>query len=293
MKFTDCHPITNLVFYIGAIGFGMCLLHPACLVCSFLFALVYYSIVKGEVRKYLGRILMLFMVVSLINPFFNRYGETILFVYFNGRSYTLEALGYGLALAGMFCSIMTWFASYSVVMTKDKFLFCFGKLAPTVSLILTMVFRFIPDFQRKLQQVSGIRKSIGLSTSSGTNREKIKHGMNIISSVTSWALENSVVTADSMRSRGYGSGRRTSYSIYSFKKKDQFLLFIMLLLLLITLLCALNGGFTAEYTPSLYISDWDNAWTIIGVGSYFLFLAIPSVLHLIEEIIWHISRSKI
>ena len=35
--------------------------------------------------------------------------------------------------------------------------------------------------------------------------------MSILGALTSWALEGSVVTADSMRSRGYGTSKRTSF----------------------------------------------------------------------------------
>ena len=133
MYFSDCHPIVNFIFYIGALVMGMCFMHPAFLLCSFVLSISYYWILKGNVLKYMAGMTGLFVALSFINPLFNTLGETVLFTYFSVRPYTLEALCYGFAIAAMFVTIITWFATYNEVMTSDKFLYCFGRLAPSVS----------------------------------------------------------------------------------------------------------------------------------------------------------------
>ena len=294
IAFADYHPIINITFFIGAFVFGMLTFHPVFLGCSLLFSAVCYLTVKGRSGwKFLLGMIPFFLVLTLINPLFNTYGETILFTYFSGRPYTLEALFYGMALAAMFVSVVTWFASYNEIMTSDKFLYLFGRFAPSVTLILTMVLRLVPQYQKKLDQIGNARKCIGKSGSSQTKKEQIKNGTAQISALTSWALEGGVVMSDSMRSRGYGCGKRTSFSIYRCERKDKLLLTLMCVLIGIILICILCGGAEVTYTPAVKMSDWHDPFLLAGSCAYFIFLAIPAGINLWEEITWRYLKSKI
>ena len=148
--FSDCHPIVNFIFYIGALVMGMCFVHPVFLVCSVVLSFSYYAALKKHCIKYLAGMLALFVAITVINPLFNTQGVHVLFTLLGGRPYTLEALCYGAAMAAMFVTILTWFATYNQVMTSDKFLYCFGRLAPSVSLILTMVLRLVPSYAQEV-----------------------------------------------------------------------------------------------------------------------------------------------
>lgn len=291
--FSDCHPAVNFIFYIGALVMGMCFVHPLFLICSLVLALIYYMLLKKEWLKYIAGMMVMFLMLSLVNPLFSTYGETVLFTWWRGRPYTLEALYYGMAVAAMFITILTWFATYNQVMTSDKFLYCFGRLAPSISLLLTMVLRLVPSFQKKSEQIGGARECIGKSLEDGTTYEKAEHGMVIVSALTSWALEGGVVMADSMRSRGFGTGKRTSFSIYRVGRRDKALLVLMPVLLLLMIICAERGGMEVSYFPHLNATGPDSVWTVLGIVCYFLFLSIPTVLHVMEELTWRILRSKI
>ena len=292
--FSTYNPLINFVFYVGAIVFGMFFVHPAFLACSVTLALAYYTTVKGRgVLKLLAGLIPVFLVMSLLNPVFNTRGEMILFTYFGGRPYTLEALFYGMALAAMFVCIISWFASYNAVMTSDKFLYLFGRLIPSISLILTMVLRLVPGFQRKALQITAARKCVGKAGRSGTRREMAENGLTVVSALTSWALEGGIITADSMRSRGYGTGGRSTFSIYRFAPRDMLLLAGMLLLLSIVFFCWMKGAATATYTPRLNISEVGDPYSALGLCAYFLFLVIPTVLNILEAVTWRILRSRI
>lgn len=293
MIFKECHPAVNFLFFAGALILGMCFIHPLFLACSVSLSMVYYRIVKKNCLRYIGRMLVLFWLLSVVNPFFNTQGVYILFTYLKGRPYTLEALFYGMALAGMLITVLTWFATYNEIMTSDKFLYCFGKLSPSISLILTMVLRLVPSFQKKCEQIAGARKCIGKSVETGTAYEKAEHGLTIVSALTSWALEGGVVMADSMRSRGFGTGKRTAFSIYQMRNQDRNLMIFMLLLLAVTVVCAGKGGMSAAYTPDFYVAGVDSVWTVLGGISYFAFLAVPTIQSVKEALIWRILRSGI
>lgn len=290
--FSTFHPVINFTFYAGAFLLGMMLIHPVFLLISAVAAMSYYITVKGrKAAGFISGMIPLFLMLSFVNPLFNTYGDRVLFTWWNGRHYTLEALCYGTALAAMVVTILLWFASYSFVMTSDKFLYLFGRAVPSVSLVLTMILRLLPNYEKKIAQISGARKSIGMSAENGTSGEKIEHGLTIVSAMTSWALEGGIIMADSMRSRGFGAGKRTTFSLYRFEKRDKCLLVIMAGLFAIVIFCCIMGGSSAEYTPDLSVAM--SPYTAVGAVAYGIFLAIPTAVNITEEIIWHILRSKI
>ena len=290
--FSGYSPIINFIFYIGAILCGMFFIHPAFLACAVVLSAAYYVTIRGlaALRLILG-MFPIWIAIALINPLLNTNGPTVLFTYFGDRPYTLEALYYGMALGAMFVSIILWFASYNAVMTSDKFIYLFGRLIPAVSLVLTMVLRLVPNYQRKIHQIAGARKCIGKGADSDDKREKAEDGLTILSALTTWAFEGGIVTADSMRCRGYGCGKRTNFSIYTFEARDKLLMLIMMFLLSLIFTAAAKGGMQTTYTPDLMIAD--EVWTVIGCISYMIFLAVPTALNILEEITWHILRSRI
>ena len=158
--FSTYSPVINFTFFIGAVVFGMVLIHPGFLVCSVVSAVIYYLIVKGRCAvKLLAGLIPVFAAVTLINPLLNTQGSRVLFTYMGGRPYTAEALFYGMALAAMFAAVVLWFSCYNVVMTSDKFIHMFGRMAPSVSLILTMVLRLVPGYRHRLRQMQPLHSS--------------------------------------------------------------------------------------------------------------------------------------
>ena len=287
--FSKCHPAVNFLFFVGAIGMSVVIQHPAYLLAGIVTGAIYYLLLNGKKgwNTILG-LLPMFVILTAINPLFNTLGATPLF-HLGSRPYTLEAMLYGAALASMFVIMMLWFGCYNKVLTSDKFTCLFGNLIPSISLLLVMVFRMVPNFIRKTQQIISARKSIGKGISeTATTREKLQDGGTVLGALTSWALEGSVVTGDSMRARGYGTAKRSSFMIYRMTQADWILLGVMLTLLGVTIVAACFGQFAAEFVPAIDIAPV--SW---GLAAYTCYLLIPTVLHIKEAISWHISRSKI
>ena len=287
--FSKCHPAVNFLFFGGAIGMSVVIQHPAYLLAGVVTGAVYYLLLNGKkgLKTILG-ILPMFLILTAINPLFNTMGATPLF-HLWGRPYTMEALLYGAALASMFVIMMLWFGCYNKVLTSDKFTSLFGSLIPAISLLLVMILRMIPNFIRKTQQIIGARKSIGKGAGeAATTREKLGDGMTVLGALTGWALEGSVVTGDSMRARGYGCAKRTSFMIYRMKAADWLLIAVMTVLLALTIIALCLGQSTAVFVPNIEIVP--PSW---GLAAYTCYLLIPTVLHIKEAIQWHISRSRI
>ena len=283
--FSKRHPLVNFIFFMGAIGCTVVIQHPAYIAAGCVCAAAYLMMLSRKAWKLVLGLIPVFVFISGVNPLFNDYGQRVLFTLF-GRPYTLEALLYGMAIAGIFVSMLLWFGCYSRVLTSDKFVALFGGLIPALSLLLVMVLRMIPDLIRKCRQILASRGSIGKGAGADSSpKEKLRDGVSILSALTDWALEGSIITADSMRSRGYGSGKRTNFRLYRMTGTDWALLLFMGALIGITLTA---GGTEAAYPPELSI-----ARPTLGLVTYVIFLLIPIVMQIKEMIQWHICVSRI
>ncbi len=287
--FSRYHPAVNFVFFLGAIGCGVVFCHPVYVATAMLTGGIYYLSLHGRKGwKMVAGLVPLFLFLTVVNPLLNTQGEMVLFTVF-GRPYTMQALLYGACIAGMMVAMFLWFGCYNRVLTSDKFTCLFGNLIPALSLLLVMVLRLVPSFIRKIKTISGARDAIGKGVQEGAgNAEKLQNGITVLETLTAWALEGSVVTGDSMRARGYGSAKRSSFMLYHMGTADWALLITQIVLLALVILAAAQGQVHADFTPTMRIAPV--SW---GAAIYGAYLLIPTVLHLKEAIVWRISRSKI
>ena len=248
--FSRCHPAVNFLFFAAAIVLTVVLFHPAYLLVSLVCGGAYYAAFRRiRCGKTLGFLLLVLVLVAAVNPIFNTLGDTVLFTLF-GRPYTWQALCYGLCSGLMFAAVSLWFLCGGIVMTSDKFTSLFGAVIPSISLVLVMVLRLIPGYWRKGRQIAGARKCIGRSAA-GTRKEKIQGGMDVLTALSGWALEGSVVTADSMRCRGCSLRGRTAYSLYRFDGRDRSFVIGLCSLICVLLMALLLDQTMIRFAPQV------------------------------------------
>lgn len=287
--FSGFHPAVNFIFFLAAIGFGVVLQHPAYLLAGGVCAAAYTLVLCGRgALKRMAVLLPVWAAIALVNPLVNVSGATVLFS-LGSRPYTLEALCYGAAVGGMFVGMLLWFDCYGRVLTTDRFMMLFGSAAPSLSLLLVMVLRLIPAMLRRARRITQARMCIGKVPGMGASlRDKLRSGGAILSTLTDWSLEGGILTADSMRARGYGVGKRTNYRQQSMQLRDWLLLSAMAALCVPVLTASLNGAAAAAYTPWLQIPAVTPAW-----AAYWGLLLIPVILEGKERLQWAVLRSKI
>ena len=253
MAFSRYHPAVNFLYFALVLVCSMFFMHPVCLAISLVCSFAYSVKLNGKraVRFNLLYLLPLLLASALINPAFNHEGVTILAYLPSGNPLTLESIAYGIAAASMIVSVICWFSCYNAVMTSDKFIYLFGRIIPALSLIFSMVLRFVPRFKAQVRVVSDAQKCIGRDVSNGGIIQRAKHGMTILSIMVTWALENAIETADSMKSRGYGRPGRTAFSIYTFDARDGKALLAIGAAGLYTIAGAALGGMEFRFFPSM------------------------------------------
>ena len=293
-EFKTYHPIVNFIYFAFVIGFSCVFMHPLCLLISLICGFTYSVMLKGakSIKTNLLFILPMMILTAIINPLFNHDGATIIAYFKNGNPLTVESIIYGLCAALMIASVICHFSCYNEVMTSDKFIYLFGKILPSLSLIISMTLRFVPRFAAQLKVVANAQKCIGRDISNGNIITRAKNGLNILSIMATWSLENAVETADSMKSRGYGIAGRTSFSIFKFDKRDASALFSILLLGTYTFIGSLFDGMYFRFFPSIKTAPL-SVFSVSVFSAYLLLCLCPVIIEIREVIRWKALRSKI
>ena len=292
--FSTYHPVVNFLYFVLVIGCSMFVMHPVFLACSCVGGLTYYLYLKQwkAIKTTLWMMLPVFLISALLNPLFTHEGMTLICYFPNGNPLTLESILYGIGTGLMLVAVLNWFSCYQVVMTSDKFIYLFGKIIPAMSLILAMVFRFVPKFKAQIEKVSTSQKCIGRDVTNGNVLARARHGMKILSVMTTWALENSVETADSMKSRGYGLRGRNNFSIYRFDTRDRIMVTLMGVMGLLVMLGIATKTVRFLYYPRVVMNP-NNFWAILVYLCYACLCLLPLMMNLVEDVKWHYLKSKI
>ena len=292
--FANYHPFVNITYFTLVITFSMLLSHPVAQAIALLCAVTYS--VSTEGKKILPFLLKFclptVLLTAFINPAFNHEGTTVLLYFGTGNPLTLESILYGVSAGVMLCTVLLWFVSFNRVMTSDKFIYLFGKLIPALSLILSMSLRFVPKFKRQMENVTEAQRCLGRDISNGSILQRTRAAITVLSIMITWALENAIETADSMKSRGYGLKGRTAFSIYRLTERDTYTLLWLGF-------CALFLGagvtvsvFGFRYFPNIRYQALD--LTTIPFYAVYLGLCItPVLLNFGETRKWKITYSKI
>ena len=293
-EFKAYHPVVNFVYFLFVIGFSCFFMHPIALCISLMSGFIYSVMLKGKktIKTNLTYMIPTFLMMALINPAFNHEGVTIIAYLPSNNPLTLESIAYGLCAAVMIVSVICHFSCYNEIMTSDKFIYLFGKIIPAMSLIISMTLRFIPKFASQLKVVTNAQKCMGCNVSSGKLIKRAKNGLNILSIMTTWSLENAIETADSMKSRGYGNPGRTAFSIFTFDKRDKKALICILVLGVYTFVGNLMGGMYFKFFPSLKTADI-SIFNISIFVAYLLLCVYPIIIEIREVRKWKSLMSKI
>lgn len=286
-SFYTFHPIVNFTYFSAVLIFSMVFMHPVFLAIALASSFTYSVMLKGQKAVKFNLLYMLPMLIfmAILNPALNHEGVTILYYLKSGNPVTLESILYGIAAACMFIAVILWFSCYNEVITSDKFIYLFGRIIPAMSLILSMVLRFVPRYKAQIKIISNAQKCIGRDFSQGSIIKKAKNGIKILSIMTTWALENAIDTADSMKARGYGLPNRTSFSIFRFDDRDKITFGIMIGLIALILLGAFVGENSVRYFPSIKMRGI-SFFSIIVYIAYFALCMMPVIINVMEEIKW-------
>ena len=230
------------------------------------------------------------LISALVNPLFNHNGMTVLF-FLNGKPFTLEALFYGVSIGLALSAVLLWCRTFTHIMTSDKLLYITGGFSPKMALMISIALRYIPLYRRQAVRTREAQRAIGLVREENPV-DRIKGAMRVFSGMVTWALENGIITADSMEARGFGTGRRTQLRRFGFRKGDILFIAVTLVLMIITASAVGTGSLGIEFYPSIAMKK-PNMLGTAGIISYGVLILLPIITETEASLRWRSLRSGI
>lgn len=281
--FTKLNPKTTFLFFVFIIVLTLVLFHPVYLALSLVSSLTYKIKLKGKaaLKSFFKFNIPLIVFVAVFNMLFTHYGETLFFTVLDMR-FTFESLFYGFCQGMLFSSVMMWFDCYCTVITSERFLAVFGKIAPNLALLFSMVLTFIPRLKRNAEQINDARQLI---KNSGN---RLKKSADNFSALITMTLEESIEVSDSMRARGFTQDRSV-YSKYRFALKDIIIMAVSVLLTVFIIIMKAAGKIDFVFEPEIYMKGL----SFIAVLAYAAISFFPLLIDLTEDIRWLYLKQKI
>lgn len=282
--FDALHPCVSMAYFVATVALTLACNHPLLALISLVGAGLFSLLLRGgrETAQTLKFILPMGLIVALGNPLFNHRGATMLFMLFD-QWITLEAIVYGVASSCSLGAIIMWFMCYQRVMTSDKFLYIFGNIAPNTALLITMTLRFIPKLKRDAAQIAAAETMLNGKPTRLT--KKLGAAVARLSVLLTMSLENAVCTADSMRSRGYGTARRTTFHLFHFDMVSGIALCAVLSLGGICTLARVFGLGYMQFYPRIE-GSLSGAGGAIMCVSFAMIMLLGAAMELKEALLW-------
>ena len=288
--FCDCHPAVIFVYYCAAITLTLCTMQPLALILLFGMGTWNVALLCGARKAVRGVAVYgaITLLVACCNALFGAAGLTVWFDAL-GHPVTMEAFSYGICMGMMLTGVLQWFSGYRQAMTNDKFLRLFGRVLPSSALLLSMVFRALPETMERGAQIESAQQAL-LGAVPQTRRARLRSGVRLASILMSWSMESSIETADSMHGRGYGERKRSSFVHERFTGRDGLFAALLLLLAAASAVVLLLPTGNYEFFPFLSPVIPENKANWIALAAMFFLLLFPQILEGREVLLWKRSH---
>ena len=283
--FPNMHPVVTTVYYAAVIGITMFSSSPLILAISLVSGIIYLGILKNfeGIRATLALAFIVMAVMAVINGIFVNKGQTCFWL--GSKRISLEAVIYGVVMGLMLAAVIICFASFNEIMHSEKIIYIFGRVIPSLGVVISMILRYIPLMRRRWQEISEAQAALGNPDGNGSKwYGKIRLFLKKASILISWSLESSIETSDSMVARGYGLRGRTSYHLFRFVAKDLALLIVILTLATLTIMGMCLGAGRFYFYPEIRAIYPDTAISL-KIMTYFAFAMLallPSIIDVVS-----------
>lgn len=290
--FSDRHPAVQLIFFISVLGITMFSLHPIILSVSLLSGMIwlgYSGGIKGLIKA-LAAAIPAGLLVMIINPLVSHQGIHIIWYLPDGNPVTQEALLFGFAAAVLMSAVIIWFIPLHRIFTSDRILYLLGRFTPGLALLFSLTMRFVTRFGERFRMTMAVNRVQRQARRLRLN--DLKKLIGVISSVLQWALENSIDTADSMNSRGYGLCRRSFCHRFIFRAADSILISTIIILDILIVIFSYPDLLSFSYYPYIDIPG-STPCALAMYGCFLVQCLLPLITDITEDIKWSTIQSEI
>lgn len=225
------HPAVPAVYLAGVLVISMLFMQPVVVGLSLVGALACSVLARGGRATLQGLVwqLPLVALIALLNPLFSASGSTLLFRIGPTAVY-LESLAFGATAGALLVSTVVWLECLAALVAEDGLYVLGASAFPSATLAVSMCARLVPQLMGRAREVM-VAEAACTTATHGTN--PVVQSVNTSTALMSWAMEDSLVRADSMRARGWGANAtRTSFRPRRFASRDVFALVLTIVILI-------------------------------------------------------------
>lgn len=284
------HPGVAAAYFIGALLLAMTAFEPILVTIALASGFAYSCCVRG-VRLALKSMrwqLPMVIIIALLNMLFSGTGRTELFR-IGVRAFYLESFEYGLCMGVLLIETLLWFSNTAHVLTSDKVMALIGNAAPSLTLTISMAIRLVPDLVKRGREISAVQVACtaanpqaGALSADASGKLSLGDRVRQMTVLMGWSMENSLETADAMRSRAWGTAeKRTTYQRYRFRATDG--VATAIIVALGALSCWITWSICANFSFYPIMSPLAPWWEYLPVA---LFFFVPLVLEASEALRW-------
>lgn len=307
MNLIKIHPAVYIIYYVIWLVFLFLFNNPYYIIASFIGILVLISLqgIRSEFKNIIKMVIPMTILIFIFNPLI--YHEGVHRFYIIGSYFiTLEATVYGCIMCVTLLLILVLFASYNSAVSYQEMLYIFSKKFSNLSMVMIMALRFVPLLNFRAVEVRDINKlkvdvndytcdnnssndefkEKNNEKSSKSFTDKIKDMASVFGVVVSWSLEDSMLTAKSMKSRAYGVSKRTNYLSFNFNLIDCILIILMIIISVVECVGLAYGYGRIAIYPVINFS-FSQLPLNIFFALWIVFLLIFICLEVYERILWY------
>ncbi|MGI6575727.1 MAG: energy-coupling factor transporter transmembrane component T [bacterium] len=267
--FQKLNPAVMLFYLMIIMGGAVFSTHPLLLL-SLLIPLSLALILTEGLLPWLRGLKFLFFMLSilfLINTLINKMGATIIWTGprlpgFGQLLLTGETIVFVLVMGLRLLIVFSVFSFANLVVNPDQVLTMCARLFPRSALLVALTSRLIPHLALQLQRAAEIQQCRGVHYHTGNCFNRIKNRFPLVKVMLLSSLEDSFSLGESIQSRAYGCGVRTSYYQMALRLGDWLALFSTIAVLFFILRAARLGLTGFQFYPrlGLLITSWVQLW---------------------------------
>lgn len=283
MRFDSYHPIINFMYFIVVITCTIYFNHPIFLALAYLATFLWSVKLNGRRALIFNLCLIPCLLLYVIwYSSYHHFGVTNLWQNKIGNWITLESILVGAVRGIKAVTVCMEFSCVFATVTSDKMVYLLGRISPNLSLFFSILLRSIPRIKKQMKKIDVARQGVGQGVRQGNIFQRIWHGIVQVSIIVTWGIEHLIVSAASMKSRGYSLRGRTAFSIYRFDDRDRVLVVGIFFCTMQMYLADLAGKTRMIYDPMIL---WNpiNVWSVLSYIIYGVLLFLPLGLQMIGE----------
>ncbi|WP_170119358.1 energy-coupling factor transporter transmembrane component T family protein [Tumebacillus permanentifrigoris] len=281
------HALTLLFYPFLLLMVSVLTFHPLYLGAEWV-VLLFALALHGGLRTYARTLkfaIPILLLILVINVLLNKNGATLLYkgpsvAVIGQLRITGEALAYGLVMGlrmlvffGIFALTLHW-------LSADRALELSAKVAKKSAVTAMMTTRLIPYLSEQAEQIGDVLQTRGVRFNDGHVLRRLAARRPMLGVLLISALEGSWQVAEAMEARGFGQGKRSSYSRERWGRRDVYTWSAFLAAIALVVWSWTTAWTYIDYYPRIHTKmSEEGPWpTILHALVLSIALALPPVL---------------